>query len=200
MAVDFLVLANSIKHGNRCLAGIVNPFSQNPVWCRLVSDANGGALANNLPILGKGILADLNPLDIVSVALGQAVPLNGQPENIILDTSDKIIYKRTVNKSNLNAFIQSPDDIWGTDSISELNHSGPSLMLLNVNNPQKNTTYKNYPSLSFDYNSIHYNIRCTVENFSYIIIPQNLKTCIICVSSGTVYKGSYYKFVAGVIF
>lgn len=197
---DFLVLANSIKKGGRCLAGILNPATQNPCLVRIVADENGGALNNNLPVLGKGNMSLLAPLDVITVSLGQPVPLHGQPENIILDSSTQIAYIKTENKSILTKFLQKPDNIWGQDSISEQNCPYSSLLLLNVYNPRRGTTYKNYPSLEFDYNGNHYNIRCTIENFGYMNIPIAVSSCIICVSSGTECCGAFYKFVAGIIF
>ena len=197
---DFLVLANSIKKGGRCLAGILNPATQNPCLVRIVADENGGALNNNLPVLGKGNLFLLAPLDVITVSLGQPVPLPGQPENIILDSSKQIIYRRTEEKSFLANFLQNPSSIWGLDSISESNCPSSSLMLLYVANPKISKTYKDYPSLEFDYNGNHYNIRCTIENFGYKTIPVGVSRCIICVSSGTEYCGAFYKFVAGIIF
>lgn len=197
---DFLVLANSIKNEGRCLAGILNPYSSGSCFCRLVSDKEGGPLSNVLPIQGKCYLSMIKPLDVIDVSLGQAVPLIGQPENILLDVTRPVIYKNSVQKDNLIPFIQHPTDIWGQNSVAETSHIGDSIKLIEVQNPKSDKTYKNYPSLNFFYNGINYNIRCTEENFGYKIIPNNITKCIICVSSGTSFNGSFYKFVASVIF
>lgn len=199
MGNEFLVLANSRKNDGRCLAGILNPYSKKNRWVRLVSDTSGAALNGKVSVKNHGILSGLNPLDVIEVELGSSCPLPEQPENIILDTSKSIVYKKTETIGFINQFLENPENIWGTDSISESSHSGSSLMLLPVNNPKKDKTYKNLPSLNFKYNGINYNIRCTMENFLQFPMPDNLRRCIICVSSGTEYSGAHYKFVASVI-
>lgn len=197
---DFLVLANSIKNEGRCLAGILNPYSSDLSVCRLVSDKDGGSICNTLPIQNKGYLSMIKPLDVINVTLGQSVPLDGQPENILLDSTKPVIYKNTMKKDDLTPFIQHPDCIWGLDSVAETFHIGDSIKLIEVQNPKTDKTYKDLPSLNFVFNRINYNIRCTEENFGYKKIPNNINKCIICVSSGTNFNGSFYKFVASVIF
>lgn len=205
--MDFLVIANSIKSGGRCLAGILNPYSNKKRWCRLVDDPCGRQLnnglpiidKNNYPIVGKNTLSKLTTLDIIEVTIASEVPLSEQPENMLLDKTLAIKYVKQENKTFLNQFLQTPDNIWGMDSISEPTHSGSSLMLLQVDNPKISKTFKDYPSLEFNYKNIHYNIRCTMENFVYTPLNNNVKSCIICVSSGVRYNGAYYKFVANVI-
>ncbi|UTC68208.1 MULTISPECIES: hypothetical protein [unclassified Treponema] len=199
MGTDFLVVANSIKSGGRCLAGILNPYSDKKKWCRLVADPSGKQLDNDLPITGKDTLSKLTTLDIIEVTIALEVPLPEQPENMLLDKTLDIKYVKQENKTFLNQFLQTPDDIWGRNSISEPTHNGSSLMLLQVDNPKISKTFKDYPSLEFEYKNTSYNIRCTMENFVYIPLNSNLKTCLICVSSGVQYNGSYYKFVANVI-
>ena len=207
MGTDFLVVANSIKSGGRCLAGILNPYSNKRKWCRLVDDPDGKQLDDGLPIVdknnhpatGKNVLSKLTALDIIEVNIASDVPLPEQPENMMLDKTLAIKYVKQENKIFLNQFLQTPDNIWGTDSISEPTHSGSSLMLLQVDNPKISKTFKDYPSLEFNYKNISYNIRCTMENFVYIPLTSNVKTCLICVSSGVQYNGAYYKFVANVI-
>lgn len=199
MGNEFLVLANSIKQGGRCLAGILNPYSEKNCWVRLVSDKKGTALDENIPVAKHGILSSLKPLDVIKVELGNACPLPEQPENIVLDTSKEVVYKKTETIGFIKQFLENPMNIWGTNSISESSHSGSSLMLLTVNNPKKDKTYKDLPSLNFSYNNINYNIRCTMNNFLYFPLLNGLKSCIICLSSGTECSGLYYKFVASVI-
>lgn len=197
---DFLVLANSIKNDGRCLAGILNPYSSSSCFCRLVSNKDGGPLCNTLLIQNKGYLSMIKPLDVIDVTLGQSVPLNGQPENILLDITKPIIYKNSIPKDDLIPFIQHPDNIWGVDSIAEVSHIGDSIKLIEVQSPKVDKTYRNLPSLNFIFNGVNYNIRCTEEDFVYRIIPKNITKCVICVTSGASLNGSFYKFVASVIF
>lgn len=197
---DFLVLANSIKNEERCLAGILNPFSSDLCFCRLVSNKDGGPICNTLLIQNKGYLSMIKPLDVIDVTLGQAVPLDGQPENILLDITKPVIYKNSIQKDDLIPFIQHPDNIWGVDSIAEVSHIGDSIKLIEVQSPKVDKTYRNLPSLNFIFNGINYNIRCTEEDFVYRIIPKNIIKCVICVTSGASLNGSFFKFVASVIF
>lgn len=197
---DFLVLANSIKNEGRCLAGILNPYSSGSCFCRLVSNEDGSPICNNLLIQNKGYLSMIKPLDVIDVTLGQAAPLDGQPENILLDITKPIIYINSIQKDDLIPFIQYPDNIWGLDSVAETSHMGDSIKLIEVQNPKTDKTYRDLSSLNFIFNGVNYNIRCTEENFLYRIIPKNITKCVICVSSGANFNGSFYKFVASVIF
>ena len=198
MADKFLILANSMKQGGRCLAGILNPYSASHRWCRLVATPQGDALNSNIPVVNKTKLGNLNPLDIIDINLGSSCPLQEQPENIILNCSRNIIYIKTETKPFITQYIQTPTDIWGIDSVSEIKHFGPSLLLLKINNPKKSTSFDR-PSLYFNYNGKYYNIRCTVDNFVYMDIPEHQDDCIVCISPGVKFNDAYYKFVAGII-
>ena len=203
MSCDFLILANSIKNSTgdykkRCLAGILNPYSESPLFCRLVSDCTGDALNENLLVEPNKILGELHPLDVIQIELGQKLALDGQPDNIILDISKPIIYNKRESKDFIIKFLQVPQNIWGTDSISESAHFGGSIYLLRIQNPKKGKAFNGRPSLDFDYNGVNYNVLCTIENFVYVNLS-GINDCIICITSGTRYNDAYYKFVAGLI-
>jgi hypothetical protein len=73
---DLICLANSIKLGNRCFAGIDVETDE---WVRPIGSGDHGAVTYSDQRLEDGALAKL--LDIVSVPLGEPRPIPGQPEN-----------------------------------------------------------------------------------------------------------------------
>lgn len=73
--VDFLCLANSIKHGGRCIAGV---RADGAGWIRALGPRNG-ALHPAHYVLED--LSEPRPLDLVAVELAKAEPAPHQPEN-----------------------------------------------------------------------------------------------------------------------
>lgn len=79
MKVDFLCLANSRKHGGRCVAGIRLDTKE---WVRPVSERADGTLYDREPMTATGHV--LRPLDRVTVDLGAPRPARHQPEDWLL--------------------------------------------------------------------------------------------------------------------
>lgn len=85
MGSRILVLANSIKKGGRCLAGIDVESGR---WVRPVPSASVREVPNEATIInGKWI----RPGDLVSVELGQNLPLRYHPEDVQLISDIKLI-------------------------------------------------------------------------------------------------------------
>jgi hypothetical protein len=77
---DLLVLANSFKNGERCLAGV----DEDDTWIRPVADQQGGGIpSSRLMLDGRPVW----PGDVVSLVLEEPVPLTSQCENVILGTA-----------------------------------------------------------------------------------------------------------------
>ena len=83
MECTVAILTMSSKNGGYCVAGVdVN----NGNWIRLVSDVvyTHGALSNNDIKYQNGRYC--RPLDIVEVPIIRSMPLEYQPENVLIDT------------------------------------------------------------------------------------------------------------------
>jgi putative nucleic acid modification protein with dual OB domain len=76
---ELVCLANSIKLGEFCFAGVDVATSE---WIRLIGSGQHGAVTRVEQKLEDGRIASL--LDIVSVPLAYPEPVPGQPENWIL--------------------------------------------------------------------------------------------------------------------
>ena len=88
-AVEMLCLANSWKHGGRCVAGILDDGS----WIRPVSAAGDGGLEASACRLDSGRAVDA--LDVVEIALAEPSPLPHQPENwTVADETWKLVGKQ----------------------------------------------------------------------------------------------------------
>lgn len=93
-SVVMVLLAKSYKPGGRCIAGRrVEFIGENKVklgdWVRPVAnDGTGkGALTSDMYTYENGIEAKV--LDIVEVPIVRAFPLDGQPENYVVDATKK---------------------------------------------------------------------------------------------------------------
>ncbi len=96
---EFLCLANSRKHGGRCLAGYVGESG----WVRPVSDAGGGEFS-------KSAVSHIRLLDLVKIDIDQAEPLDSQPENVVFAPPDFSARSGTVSEiSALLAWAEDPD-------------------------------------------------------------------------------------------
>jgi len=78
-SIKLVCLANSEKHGDRCIAGI---RLDSGGWLRPVSDDNGSGLLETQYETASGHHPE--PLDIISVELDHQRPLYHQPENWVI--------------------------------------------------------------------------------------------------------------------
>lgn len=78
--VEMLCMANSRKHGGRCIAGLRTDGSG---WVRPVADSEDGTL-NSLHYRLEGG-GEPEPLDIIRVPLKEPRPEKHQPENWVID-------------------------------------------------------------------------------------------------------------------
>lgn len=110
-----IILANSRKHGGRCLAGreVLNP---NPLrlgdWIRLVpDDAGSEAHLNNLVGVSE---SDLQPLNVVQVPIEKEVPIRGQPENAKYSAKDpwRHIIKIELSGALIAELSEEPSHLW----------------------------------------------------------------------------------------
>lgn len=197
---EIVVLANSIKHGQHCVAGkCVNTGR----WIRPVSNQQGAELSHEQakyqnPYGTYGV----RPLQKIRMGLLQHVPLPHQPENYLID--GKLWQQNySVGEAELPNYLDAPADLWGQGYrvlhlliISRMYNISQSLYLVQVEGLSLYQTDDGKRRASFTYNGINYDLAVTDPKFDEIVRDQREVTGILCVSLGEVYQGYCYKLVA----
>ena len=97
MIKEIVVFANSVKHGNSCVAGKCMKTGE---WIRPVSNDQGGEISNEQTVKVSGYRLQI--LDKVKVDLSHHAPLNHQTENYVINktpwTDEFFIKKEVENK------------------------------------------------------------------------------------------------------
>jgi len=213
MRSRFCCLANSIKHGGRCLAGIELDAGHRPVivngrpkWIRPVC-------ATPLGEVPTSIAEPFGILDIIEIEVMEPRPDRHQSENVSFETrSLKTI--GTFAREDLAGLYENRRSIFGNrgkavaaDAVEGLAYS---LMLVNVERCHARTvTYEDRPEkpqtrLVFLYSDVEYDLPVTdpLFLFSYNLDPELFEgtpQSYLCLSLGTLHEGWYYKLVAGVV-
>lgn len=99
MTTRLLVLANSFKHGRRCLAGL----DEQQRLIRPVADADGEGIPTTRLIIGERAVA---PGDVIDLELGTSVPLPFQRENVILQRQP-LVYAAPLSQAQLQRRLSS---------------------------------------------------------------------------------------------
>lgn len=197
---EIIILANSVKHGQHCVAGkCINTGS----WVRPVSNANGAELSHEQtkyqnPYGTFGV----KPLQKIRMGFSQHVPLPHQPENYLIDC--KLWSQNySIGEAELVGHLDTPDDLWGHNN--RIQHSlitmglyniDQSLYLVQVDNINLYTIGDGRRRASFDYNGSSYDLAVTDPKFDEIVRENREISGILCVSLGEEYQGYCYKLVA----
>ncbi|MFZ1676113.1 MAG: hypothetical protein WBP41_06565 [Saprospiraceae bacterium] len=214
MQTHFVCLANSLKEGGRCIAGIEldtynKPILNNgkPKWIRPVCNTEHG----EVPI---HIAYPFDLLDIIMLDVTELKPSNFQSENVSFN-KDTIQKTGTFDRDELINLCDDRINLFGNrgkavsqESIHTLNHS---LALLSVN--QFNVFEKIYPDrpgrlqirISFNYNESIYDIPITDPMFRDKFnmnknILKDINHLYLCTSLGILWEGWYHKLCAGIIY
>lgn len=209
MDKQIIILANSWKHGGRCVAGveveetkdnfqIICESYQRPYWIRPISRTDNGELSLSL-------VQSIEMLSIVSLINAQSKPMGYQSENFTFDEL-KIIGNISQNEQNLDLLLdKSHATIFGNsgkavhqDHINSLDYS---LMLIKptcfsgvrTTNARGNCQFRG----NFQYNNVIYDLPITDP--TYKIGCENNKMIYLSLSLGTLFSGYHYKLIAGVI-
>ncbi len=197
---EIIVLANSVKHGQHCVAGkCINTGN----WIRPVSNANGAELSHEQakcqnPYGTFGV----KPLQKIRMGFSQHVPLLHQPENYLIDGN---LWRQnySIKEAELAAHLDTPVDLWGHGNRVE--HSlitmgryniAQSLYLVKVENLNLCATDDGKRRALFDYNGSAYDLAVTDPKFDEILREQRGLNGILCISLGEEYQGYCYKLVA----
>lgn len=196
---EIVILANSVKHGQHCVAGKCINTGR---WIRPVSNAQGAELSHEqVKYQNPYGTYVVKPLQKIRMAFSQYVPLPHQPENHLIDGN---LWQQnySIELVDLHNYLDQPDDIWGQDNrvqhalITSGSYNVPqSLYLVQVNELSLHTD-DGKRRASFTYNGITYNLAVTDPNFDEIVRDNLEVNQILCISLGEEYQGYCYKLVA----
>jgi hypothetical protein len=217
--VEILCLANSIKHEQRCLAGVRLDTGG---WIRPVSSWEGGALFEDQYTTKCGTIVE--PLDSVRVYFEEYAPLYHQPENWILtdDESWELVSSDldTRQQLALNTALQREGKIFSTERNSRSkvdlkdSLSTRSLTLIRPQDPQfyikSSETGSDQPRVEFHFDGGRYDFPITdpvwrqrvqkddIETLPSVDELDNDQDVLFTISLGEEYEGRCYKIVAAI--
>jgi len=160
-----VVFANSVKHGQHCVAGKSVSTGQ---WIRPVADADGKELdheqAKYRNPYGRYLV---KPLQKIQMELGANVPLPHQPENYLI-TDREWLQHYNITPNEVPNFLDSPADLWGqghaVDSIMislGLVTIQQSLYLIHAPGLSLYRNEENKRRIAFSYNGSNYDLPVT---------------------------------------
>ena len=197
---EIVVLANSVKHGQHCVAGkCIHTLD----WVRPVSNEQGGELSHDQakyqnPYGTYGV----KTLQRIRMGFDKHAPLPHQPENYLIDGN---LWQQnySIEPEELVRYLDSPVDLWGeghrvASASIQLGFLSiqQSLYLVQVENLTLYTTVEGKRRASFGYNGKSYDLAVTDPKFDEIVREQRAVQGILCVSLGEVFQGYCYKLVA----
>lgn len=201
VADTVLILANSYKHQNWCVAGKLTTTKQ---WVRLVGDRSGAALTTAQTSYTNTFgTYRLRPLKKIVMDIGDPVPLINQPENFLALPGWSQAHAKAFTPDQLHHYEDAPADLWGNgDSVSDRDIRSraivirQSLYLIEVGDLRLYKTPYDKRRVSFDYNSQHYDLASTCPSYDKYHDGTMVPNGFICVSLGEDYQGDHYKIVA----
>ena len=199
-SIDIVVLANSYKHGEHCIAGKCLITKK---WIRPVSDTNGGAItyeqAKIQNTYGKFLA---KPLQKIQISIAKHAPLINQPENHLIQ-KEQWVQKYNIKNHELLNYIDSPNSLWGRGSYvsySNIQNGAQkidqSLYLVQVDNLNLLINEDGKKRALFTYNDEEYNLPVTDPKFEDILAQDPDLASILCISLACEFNNKCYKVVA----
>lgn len=222
MKKTIVILANSVKHRQHCVAGkdIITKK-----WIRPVNDSDGGELSHEqAKSKNPHGLFPISVLQKIEIGFSKEAPLINQPENFVI-TDEIWLQRYKIDKNELNAFLDDPETLWANKSSSgngindrvEYNHIfngnivvDQSLYLIKPNNVKivvtTNIENNKRIRISFIYKKTTYNLATTDPNIWKEFALREIgeyeleSEKILCISLGEKYNDGFcYKLVASVL-
>ena len=212
MKIRIVCLANSIKIGGRCLAGIQLDTANKPMfskgrpkWIRPISKLSNGEVPT-------ACTEPFELLDVIEFEAGMPQPEGNQSENVHFDLGS--LRKAGVfPRDNLAALCDRSEKIFGNrgKAVSEDDENGPSYSLMLISVPEyqtKSVTYQERAKpqirIIFVYGGAEYDLSVTDPRFlsNYNIYHATAKSSseqYLCLSLAVLQNGWYSKLVAGVL-
>lgn len=198
-----VVFANSVKHGQHCVAGKSLSTGQ---WIRPVADASGRELdheqAKYRNPYGRYLV---KPLQKIQMELGVNVPLHHQPENYLL-TDTEWLQEYKIEPQEVPRFLDSPADLWGHGHAVDASMISlgvvtvqQSLYLIHVPDLHLYRNEENKRRVSLSYNGSSYDLPVTDPSFDALLSGEKESHGFVCVSLGEEYNGRHYKIAATII-
>lgn len=212
-----ICLANSYKHGGRCIAGIEITFDTNgkpfivrhpdgrPIWLRPVSDSPDGSISNE-------IAKDIKLFSVIKVTDVVPCPNKAHVEDIKYSqlegqhgyfTPNDNLLQLCLDKKHQNIFYFQGKAV-SAQMVERLDYS---LMLIKPNDVEayvdENREKSKY-RMKFSYYGSHYDFSITDPEFleAFKTNPElgsNLKNVYLALSLGMEFEGFHFKLVATVI-
>lgn len=202
MNTTIVVLACSIKHGGKCLAG---KKISDKSWVRPVGNCHGKELSNVQATCENTYgVYPIKLLQKVTIDITDHVPLKHQPENFLFsDNQIQQAYK--IDKSELTSYLDSPQDLWGQEasvSTEEIDNGeliiNQSLYLVRVDDLVLYVNPFDKRRARFNFNNICYDLSVTCPNFDALLDASEDINGILCISLGEEYEGSHWKIIAAI--
>jgi hypothetical protein len=203
LAKKLVILANSIKHRNHCVAG---KCLTTGAWIRPVSTINGDALNNDqIRCRNPYGFYMVKTLQKVTIQFDSAVPLLNQPENYLIAANSEWKQDYKISPPDLVGLLDAPLSIWGDgckvsyDAIVQ-NRCKPeqSLFLVQTDNLELYYTAEKKRRVLFTYNGKRYDLPATDPQFDSLVREQRDTMGILCISLGEQLNGYFYKIVAAI--
>jgi len=203
LAKQLVILANSNKHGNRCVAGKCLSTGQ---WIRPVSTIGGGALSlNQIRCRNPHGLFPATNLQRVIVGLDCHAPLVNQPENHLIAANSEWQQNFKINAIQLPQLLDNPISLWGEGnsvSYAAIQQNkiriNQSLFLVQTKSLSFYTSDHGKPRAIFSYKNVSYDLPVSDPNYSAIVRDKRDLKGILCISLGEDFNGSCYKLVASI--
>lgn len=197
---EIVILANSVKHGQHCVAGKCVSTGR---WFRPVSNAQGAELNNEqVKYQNRHGIFRVKPLQKIQMRFAQHVPLPHQPENYLID-GNLWHQNYSIRLGELSNYLDQPVDIWGQDNrvLHGLITSGffnisQSLYLIQAEKLRLYITDDGKRRAAFKYHDIVYDLAVTDPKFDEIVRDNREVNQVLCISLGEAYQGYCYKLVA----
>lgn len=203
MSDTIVILANSIKHGLRCVAGkLVNSGE----WVRIVADAEGGAVTSDqASFTNKYGRFVAKPMQKIIMNIARPVPLINQPENVLVESGWVQNYK--IGPAELPQYQDRPASLWGVGnriSQAEIVFGGylvdQSLYLVKVEDLTLFRSAENKRRVTFRYGTIEYDLPATCTNFDSVESGETQHDNWVVASLGEAHTDGYhYKIIATIL-
>ncbi|NWF51224.1 MAG: hypothetical protein HXY49_11865 [Ignavibacteriaceae bacterium] len=218
MKKHILILANSHKYNERCIAGVelvrkdkntflIRKYDGKVRWLRPVSRREHGEISSDTT-------NQMKILDIYEVEILEDCPYGFQSENVFInENSFKFIKSVVPDEKKLDkliddqlefVFINNEKAVY-KDSIAEVHNS---LIFIKPENfgfiRVSNQYVQNQLRIEFSYKDFIYNLPVTDVSFlkeygNSSEITAGIQTICLTISLGLEFKGWHYKLVAGII-
>lgn len=203
LSKEIIILANSVKHHNRCVAGKCLNTGE---WVRPVAGANGEALSvDQTRCRNPHGTFPAKTLQRVLMNFETVVPLINQPENHLIAANSEWRQNFNIGEHQLPQLLDEPISLWGQgsrvsyDAIAQSQYNPmQSLFLVQTSSLRLYYNTDSKRRVSFIYNQVSYDLPATDPRYDKIFNAQEDLQGILCISLGENHNGFCYKIAAAI--